>query len=144
MAAYRISFIAFIALLSLLAGCSITGRTAAVLTEEMIGCTINTDMEFLMINDRVQACYRNNSVYFVVDNTGVDMITGLSVNIEADYGLTMLVKTRIDPGQTSQHNINFGNQELAGVRSLKIYPMIGSTTRKLCTVAGISTELNKC
>ncbi len=145
----RMTVIVLIAMMSLLvgsllSGCSITGRTSTILEEELLGCSLNTDMEFLEINDHVQACYRSNSIYFVVDNTGIDMITGLSVSIEADYRLTMLVKTLIRPGETSQHSLNFGNQELVGVKSLEIYPMVGSVDRRICKVAGISTEIKKC
>ncbi len=144
----RVSFIVMLvlglpALLAL--GCAITGQSASVLEEEIVGCSLNTQIGFLTIGDEVQACYRDSSIYFVVDNTGSNEISGLSVSLESDYDITMNIRTGIDPGVSSPQNLNFGSQKLSGVRSLRVFPMIGSgDSMVVCTGAGISIPLERC
>lgn len=123
--------------------CTITGRSAEVMKDEIVACSLNTDMEFLKLNGLVQACYRDNSLYFIVENTGTSQISGISVQLESDYDLTMTIKEPVSPGETSQQSISFGSQGIRGARSLRIYPLIGPE-RTVCENAGIYTELDMC
>ena len=126
-----------------IAACDITGQTSKALNEDIIGCSINTDVDFLQINDLVQACHRGSSLYFIIENTGTTQVSGLDVHLLSDYNITMLIKEQIEPGGTSQQNLNFGSQEITGSMSLTIYPAIGEA-RTVCRGSGITTMLNKC
>jgi hypothetical protein len=129
----------------LIAGCTITGNTPTMTTEEVIGCSLNTEIDFLTINDRIQACYRGSSIYFAIDNTGSNIVTGLSVYLQSDYNITLLIKGNIDPGESIPQNINFGIQELRDVRSLTVYPLTGDPKNKIvCRNAAIQTEIEAC
>jgi len=127
------------------AGCSITGRTAEVMDEEIVGCSLNTRIGFLEMNGDAQACYRDTGIYFVIENLGSNRISGLSVRLESDYDLTMVIKGSAVPGETVQQSLNFGSQALTGVRSLTVYPLVGSAEEKsICQGAGITVALERC
>jgi hypothetical protein len=66
------------------------------------------------------------------------------VRLESDYDLEMRIKTIIVPGESSQQSLNFGRQEMTGMKSITVYPMIGSTEKMVCENAGISLDLPKC
>jgi hypothetical protein len=144
MMARFITIIIMLALFLLLGtACTITGRSAEVMSDGIVACSLNTDMEFLRLNGLVQACYRENSLYFIVENTGTSQVSGLSVQLESDYNLTMTIKEPIPPGETSQQSISFGSQGISGARSLRIYPLTGPN-RNVCENAAIYTELERC
>jgi hypothetical protein len=135
---------AIVAPVFFLGGCSITGKTSEVFTDNIVGCSLNTEIDFLRINGAAQACYRENSLYFVVDNKGINTVTGLSVYLESDYNITMLVRESIGPGESLSQDINFGNQGLRGMRSLTVYPLIGDAQGIVCSNIGITTDIEEC
>lgn len=132
-----------VALVLLCTACTITGRSAGLMSEEIVACSLNTDIEFLTLNDVVQACYRGNSLYFVVENTGTGYITGLGVQLGSDDGLYMTIRETIGPGETSQQSLSFGTQDVLGSGTLSVYPLTGEG-REVCGSASISTVLGRC
>ena len=129
----------------LLSGCSITGQTSGVMHDYIISCSLNTQIEMMEVADDVQACYRDNSIYFAVDNTGSTTLSGLSVHLDADYALTMLVRAEAAPGETVQQSLSFGSQKMDGLRSLTIYPLVGGVDNDdLCVEAAITAALHPC
>lgn len=126
-------------------GVSITGQSAALMERELVGCSLSTGIDFLRIDNTPQACYKDNRIYFSVENIGSSEISGLLVKLEADYDLTMRLKDELATGSMSQHDLGFGAQSLSGVKLLTVEPMItaggGST---LCDNAAISVALEKC
>jgi hypothetical protein len=116
-----------------------------VVQEVMAGCSLNTEIGFLRIADSVQACYKDSGIYFTIENLGSTEISGLSLKLEADYGLTMLVRGSVGPGQTLQQGLGFGSQKLSGVRSLTVYPIVeGISGEDVCVEAAITAPLERC
>lgn len=137
--------IALVAPVFFVAGCSITGRTAGVMDDGIVGCSLSTRIGFLEMNGEAQACYMDKGIYFVIENLGSESISGLSVVLESDYALTMVIKGTAAPGETVQQSLNFGGQALNGVRSLTVYPLVGSAEAKsICQGAGITVALKRC
>ena len=127
--------------------CSITGNSSEMLRDDIISCSLNTDIDFLRLNGVVQACHRGNSLYFAVENTGTNKISGLSVLLDSDYPVTMTIKEVISPGDVSQQSLSFGAQQLGGVVSLRIYPLSGlskGSDAVVCKDAVISAEISEC
>lgn len=137
--------IALVAPAFFLTGCTITGRSSDVLSEDIVACPLSTRIGFLTINDVVQACYRDSSLYFVVENAGSSQLSGFSVMLEADYNVTMLVKQKVLPGETVQESLNFGSDMLAGIKSLTVYPFVGDEGgMRECAAARITALIEKC
>lgn len=134
---------AFAMLLLFTAGCAVTGKTSEVLNEDIIGCSLSTEIGFLTINDDIQACYRESSLYFVIENTGTEMINGLSISLQSDYNITMVIHEEMAPGDIMYQNLNFGTQMLGGVKSLSLLPFIGEN-EVFCRDATIQVELDRC
>lgn len=124
-------------------GCEVTGKTSELLNEDIIGCSLNTEIGFLVINDEVQACYRESGLYFVVENTGSEMIHGLSIQLNSDYNITMVIHEEMAPGDIMYQNLNFGTQTLGGVESLTLFPFIGEN-EVFCRDATIDIDLPMC
>jgi hypothetical protein len=123
------------------AGCAITGKTSAVLKDEILGCGIDTQIDILKIDDIEQACYKDNGVFFAVENMGSTSISGFSVFLESDYNITMNIRSSLKPGETKQEQLFFGNQKLNGIKSLSISPSIEGN---ICDMAGIRLEIRRC
>jgi hypothetical protein len=136
-----ILILAAIAMLNI--GCAITGKTSEVLNENIISCSLNTEIGFLVINDEAQACYRESGLYFVIENTGSEMIHGLSILLYSDYNITMVIHEEMAPGDIMYQNLNFGTQTLGGVKSLTLFPFIGEN-EVFCRDATIGVELPRC
>ncbi|MBW2968481.1 hypothetical protein KY362_08425 [Candidatus Woesearchaeota archaeon] len=129
----------------LLTGCTITGKSSTAMYGELVDCSLNTDIEILEFDGIQQACYRENSIYFIADNTGTTKITGMNIYLESDYNLNMKVKTIMDPGDTKEQTLHFGTQELTGVKTLTIRPMITIDGEQVtCSDAGIQLLLTRC
>jgi hypothetical protein len=122
---------------------ALAGRTVETAAKDAAGCSLSTRIDFLRINDEVQACYAGSSLYFAVENLGSDTLSGLSVYLESDYNLTMLVKGSILPGSAKQQSLNLGAQSIANPNSIVLYPVVGDS-RDVCRDAGIRTELAEC
>jgi len=141
----RSVIIAAVIILFFVTGCSITGKSSAILKDEITGCQINTQLEVLRIGDVEQACYKENSVYFAVENRGSTTITGFSIFLESDYNVSMLVRSSVKPGETKSQQLFFGSQNMDGMKSMIVYPMIGDPAEKIiCRDSKLTLELNKC
>ncbi|MFC1741551.1 hypothetical protein ACFL3V_03375 [Nanoarchaeota archaeon] len=135
-------FLAIMAL-CLFVGIELTGKSAAITRDEMIDCSLGTEIGFITINDIVQACYTDNAIYFAVDNVGTTRLSGLNVKLDADYDLDMIIKESIEPGHSSSHNLNFGNQGMRGMDVLTLYPLTGKD-RVACSHARVQIFLERC
>ena len=124
-------------------GCTITGNSADLLEQDIIGYALNTDIDFLKINGQVQACHKTDTLYFVVENIGTSEISGFSILLESDYNISIVIKENVVPGYTSQQSLNFGSQNLANVKQLTIYPLVGENNA-ICRESSITTELEPC
>ena len=141
--AKALMIIGSVAILFFIVVFAIAGKTLDTATKAASSCSLNTRIDFLKINDQVQACYKDNSIYFAVENLGSDTISGLSVYLESGFNLTMLVKGQIEPGSAKQQSLNFGSQSIADVKSMMLYPVVGEL-REVCTDAGVKAVLEKC
>jgi len=141
----KIAIIAAVVILFFVAGCGITGKSAAILKDQIEGCGLNTDIDVLKIDDVEQACYKEHSIYFSIENTGSSTISGFSVFLESDYNLTMVVKSTVSPGGTKQEQLFFGSQDLRGVKTLTVYPMIGDPAQRIvCTDSKLTIGMKEC
>jgi hypothetical protein len=111
----------------------------------IVSCSLNTQIDMMDVAGDVQACYRDSGIYFAVENTGSTALSGLSMHLDADYGLTMLIRSEVAPGETVQQSLSFGSQKMTGVRSLTIYPLVGGVDNDdLCVEAAITAALRPC
>jgi hypothetical protein len=140
----RTEIITLIVMMALLSGC--TGvLTGGAIRSETIDCSLSTDIAVLTINQLPQACYRESSIYFTVENTGSSDIAGFMVTLQADYDLTMKLLGYTPPGDTADHSVTFGSQKLEDVRSMTIRPILRSGSGSIiCDAAAIKMELEKC
>lgn len=128
-----------------LSGCSATLTGNTVLSEAVFDCSISTDIEIFTINDVPQACYRDNGVYFTVDNMGSSYIEGLTVTIDAEYDLTMDLLEPIRAGGVAEYGLSSGTQKLTNVDSMIIRPIIDSGRGSIvCDAASIKVDLKRC
>jgi hypothetical protein len=141
--AKALMIIGSVAILFFIVVFAMAGKTVDNATKAASSCSLNTRIDFLKINDQVQACYKDNSIYFAVENLGSDTISGLSVYLESGFNLTMLVKGSISPGAAKQQSLNFGPQSIADVKSMTLYPVVGES-REVCADAGVKAVLEKC
>jgi len=133
---------ALVGMMIYVTGVTITGQSAAVMEEELVGCSLNTRIGFLSIDDIDQVCYRDDSLYFTVENLGSSELSGMMVHLESDYELTMLIKRELGAGEAMQQELLFGQQDMSGARSLTVYPVIGDRT--VCDDSGITIDLKRC
>jgi len=127
----------------LLAGCSVTGRSTASLVDTSVGCSLNTKIAFLEIDGRVEACYGENNLYFLIDNLGSEKLRGLRLYLDSDYPVSLLIRKSVRPGGSSQENIDFGMQKIEDIRSLTVSPIVGDAG-VICDEAAISIHIQKC
>lgn len=128
--------------LLVLSGCTITGRSSDVLSDEIVECSIGTRVAFLNIGDVTQACHGDNGIYFAVENLGTTRVTGLQVMLSSDYDVTMNLRDEVAPGQVSQQSLGFGSQSVKG-GTLTVTPFVGDS-RMLCTNAAVTAEITRC
>lgn len=126
-----------------LAGCTISGQASSVLEDDIVGCSLNTDIDFMKIGDRVQACYTDSSIYFAIDNLGSNTVTGLSIELKADYDLSMFIKESVASGESKPVTIDFGSQSIDNPTTITIYPAVGKS-RLLCSNIPITADIKKC
>lgn len=140
----RTEIIILMVMMALLSGC--TGvLTGGAIRSETIDCSLSTDIAVLTINQLPQACYRESSIYFTVENTGSSDIAGFMVTLQADYDLTMKLLGYTPPGDIADHSVTFGSQKLEDVRSMTIRPILRSGSGSIiCDAAAIKMELEKC
>ena len=126
-------------------GVSITGQSASILEHEIVGCSLNTNIEFLMIDGKEQVCFDGNRLHFAVENTGTSEITGMNVMLAADYDVTMVIRKLILPGNLAQQDLSFGSQTMDGKRVLTVYPVVGEGIHKtVCDNSAITVEVGDC
>ncbi len=137
--------VALLGLSMYVVGVSITGRSASVLEYEIIGCSLNTNLDFMKIDNKEQVCFDGKKLHFSVENVGTGDISGMSVFLDADYDVTMVIRDEILQGAISQQDLSFGGQELSGIRMLTVYPVVGDGVhRTVCENSAISVEVDKC
>lgn len=130
--------------LMIVAGIPYIGKTTTGVTDT-VSCALNTDIKVLEIDGLQQACYRDHSIYLIVDNSGSNRITGLSVYLESEHNVAMKIKKEINPGEASENSIFFGQQTLEGVKGLTITPIISIDGSEVsCDEAEIKVLLSKC
>jgi hypothetical protein len=134
-----------VAMLFFIALFAFTSKTMDAAGSILPECSLSTRIDFLRIGDSVQACYAGSNLYFAVENLGSDTISGLSVYLESDYNLTMLIREMMGPGDTKQESLSFGSQGLESAKSLTLYPLVGDISRRnVCRDAAIHVGLEKC
>ena len=140
----RTKILIVIVMVLLLSGC--TGvLTGGAIRSETIDCSLSTDIEVLRINQLPQACYRDSSLYFTVENTGSSEIRGFMVTLKSDYDLTMKLLGYTPPGDTADHSITFGSQRLEDVQSIRIRPILNSGSNSIiCDSAAIEMQIERC
>ena len=126
-------------------GVSVTGNMTKDLNSDFSSCAAGVDIDVLKINTAVQACYKESSLYFAIENQGSVSLSGFKVILQADYPVSMTIREGLPAKQTSQHNLNFGTQKLTEVKGLKIIPLIKSTAGlRQCAAAGIEIDIRPC
>ncbi|NQU79550.1 hypothetical protein HQ545_07310 [Candidatus Woesearchaeota archaeon] len=142
---FVILLLALAGTLLFLSGCGVTGSMSHTLDDEIIGCSLNTEIEFLKIDGDVRTCVGEEGMYLAVDNTGTSMISGLAVSVDYGYDVTMHLRGVISPGETKQHRISFGSTGLPGTTSVTVYPMLGDFNQNIiCGDAVIRSEIGEC
>ena len=114
------------------------GRTTTI-KANIPDCS-QTSLNIISYNDQAQVCYRDNQLFFTLENNGITDIAGVKVIILSTFNIVQEdVNERMDVADIIRSQVKFNNQ--GEIQKVKFVPKIYVENElQLCPNNGLEVE----